>query len=178
MTEQEKLLSQEEIKRKLAATNALVTGEELRKLRDRRNRGVKIEAIETSVSVDNPTKTYTRNKSYTFVLKDVGVHFDPQTGNQYLIHLIDPHDKRYFTRMRWVRKGQIEGRMENFLHEGTINKVVFMEGIESEDTTLWLTFPLWEFKNPGVFLEKGGNYKGDDFNQALPLLRSFPDLKL
>ena len=178
MTEQERHLPEGELKRKLVATNALITDEELRKLTDRRNKGVMIKTTETAVSIDNPTKTHTRNKDYTFVLEDIGVYVDPETGNKYLIHLVELQGQRFFTRMRWVREGQIEGQMENFLYEGTINQVVFREGIESEDATLWVDFPIWDFKNPGEFLEKGGQYKGDDFAQALPLLRSFADLKI
>lgn len=178
MTEQERHFSEEELRRKLVATNALITDEELRKLKDRQNRGVLVKTTETAVSVDSPSKTYTRNKDYTFVLEDVGVYTDHQTGDKYLIYLVELQGQRFFTRMRWVREGQIEGRMENFLYEGTINDVVFREGIESDDSTLWIDFPIWTFQILGQFLEKDDNRGVDDFSQALPLLHSFADLKI
>lgn len=178
MAEQERHFPEEEIKRKLVATNALITDEELRKLKDRQNRAVLVKTTEIAVSVDNPSKTHARNKDYTFVLEDVGVYIDPQTGNKYLTYLVELQGQRFFTRMRWVREGQIEGRMEKFLYEGTINDVAFREGMESDDSTLWSDFPIWEFKNPGQFLEKDDDKSVDDFAQALPLIQSYADLKI
>ncbi len=162
------LLPEAELREKLKATNALISDQELEILKGRSI--IRTSVLETVAPYHNLSQRRSGVRPYVFRLHDVGVYTNDVTRQKYLIYLLDTHGYKHFTRMRW--------NVEDGLLEMTIQSIQYSEPIAAQEATIYPFMTIWRFENPGLFLEKGGNYKGDDFIQALPLLHSFADLKL
>lgn len=168
MTEQEKLSSQAEIKRKLTETNALISDDEIQQLRIHLNQAVMTPVTESVYQNESADLRKTEERRHTFRLKDIGIFIDEKSSQKFLIYLLDTAGYRHFTQMRWtLPKGTLEM---------TIQSVSVGQAIHVEDATLIPFVRIWEFKSPGQFLTKDDNKNVDDFAQALPLLKSFADL--
>lgn len=168
MTEQEKLSSQAEIKRKLTETNALITEDEIQQLLIHLNQAVMTPVTESVYQNESAGHRKTEERRYTFRLKDIGIFIDEESRQKFLIYLLDTAGSKHFTQMRWTLP---QGKLDM-----TIRSVSVGQAIHVEDATLTPFIRIWEFKSPGQFLTKDDNKSVDDFAQALPLLKSFADL--
>jgi len=131
MSEQEKVHPTEELKRKLVATNALITDEEIKELKSQVNAAIVIETLRVGAPIDDPDNRMTAKHSRVLSLKDVGVFVNEKTNKKYLIYLLGNDGYRYPTLIKRIKEG--------VALEVTLKAVRVVEGLETEDATLWMS---------------------------------------
>ena len=162
MTEQEKRLSEEEIKRKLVEINALISDDEFKRLKGAIGKEVEVTFIRLTALLDQehdwaPTEQVGVSR---FILKSFSLVVDLTTNQKYLAFLEDSNQK-YFPRFRMTDGWEVWGYTEHEIREKNTGQI------------------LWSFRKPGIekYLFRGPEYKESDFPAVLEVARPFTEFE-